>query len=304
MTVLFIGLGTMGEPMARNLHGYAGDSLTVFDVRPDVTEKLARDLSVSGLSSLASVPESVDTAVLMLPNSAIVESILQGADGLLARLAAGSLVIDMSSSEPESSKTLAAAAEQRGIDYLDAPVSGGQRKAVTGELSIMVGGTQQAFDRAEPLLQSMGAAVHHVGPAGSGDAAKALNNLLSATNIAAAAEVITAAAKFGIAPETMVTVLNASTGRSQASEVKYPNHILTGTYDSGFAYDLMLKDLRIARSLTGEITTPVTDRALAVAEENRPLLGEHPDHTELARYYETHTSIQISNTRDDERTQK
>lgn len=304
MTVLFIGLGTMGEPMARNLHGYAGDSLTVFDVRPDVTEKLARDLSVSGLSSLSAAPESVDTVVLMLPNSAIVESILQGGDGLLPRLAPGSLVIDMSSSEPESSKALAAAADQRGIDYLDAPVSGGQRKAVTGELSIMAGGSQKAFERAEPLLRSMGSAVHHVGPAGSGDAAKALNNLLSATNIAAAAEVITAAMKFGIAPETMVTVLNSSTGRSQASEVKYPNHILTGTFDSGFAYDLMLKDLRIAQGLTGGLTTPVTDRALAVAEENRPLLGEHPDHTELARYYETHTSIQISTTRDNERTQE
>lgn len=293
MSTLFVGLGRMGAAMVRR---YAVDHDTLLhDVDHAVTSGLADELGCVGLRSLEEPPPGVDTVILMLPDSAVVESVLV-AGGLLTRLPAGALVIDMGSSEPESTRRLAATARARGVGYVDAPVSGGVAKAVTGELSIMLGGSAADRARARPLLQGLGEKVLDVGPPGSGHAAKALNNLLSATNLAAAAEVLAVARGFGIRPEVMVDVLNSSTGRSQATEVKYPRHVLTGAYDSGFAMDLMLKDLAIAQRLarTHELTTPVTDAAVQIATRARQeLAGPGRDHTELARYYESVNQVSL-----------
>lgn len=230
----------------------------------------------------------MDTVILMLPSSREVEDLLLGADGLLERLSPGSLVIDMGSSEPTSTQELAERAAGRGIEYLDAPVSGGVAKARTGELTIMVGGGDAPFERARPLLERMGATIIHVGPAGAGDAAKALNNLVSAANVAAAAEGIAVATRFGIQPSVMVELLNASTGRSQASEVKYPRHIINHAWDSGFGLDLMVKDLRIASQLAEQLDVPMTVTAAAreLAEQTREQFGAGRDHTEVARLVE------------------
>lgn len=291
MTTLFIGLGKMGGQMVRN---YAPSHATVlYDVGP-AAEVLAHELDLTALESLASVPDDIDTVILMVPNSAIVESILDGDDGLLARLPRGALVIDMSSSVPASTQKMAALADRLGIDYVDAPVSGGVAKAITGELAIMVGGTTDAAARAKAHLEPMGAAIFYVGPAGSGHAAKALNNLLSATNIAAAAEILSISTKFGIAPEVMVEVINASTGRSQATEVKYPKFVLTGTWNAGFGMDLMIKDLGIARDLAKDsrVSTPITDASYDVAARARASLDRADlDHIELARYYEIENDV-------------
>jgi 3-hydroxyisobutyrate dehydrogenase len=293
MSTLFVGLGRMGAPMARR---HADRHPTVlFDVAAEAATALAAELGTRAAPTLHDVPDDVDTVVLMLPDSRIVESVLL-ADGLLDRLPAGSLVIDMGSSEPTSTRRLAESARARGIGYVDAPVSGGVAKAVTGELSIMVGGEPADVERARPHLEPLGAAVLVVGPPGAGHAAKALNNLVSATNLAAAAEVLTVARRFGIAADVMVDVLNASTGRSQASEVKYPKHVLTGTYDSGFAMDLMIKDLGIARSLAEAqgVRTPVTGAAYAAAVSARDALGGPGlDHTELARWYEQVNDVSL-----------
>jgi len=293
MSTLFIGLGRMGAPMARrHAAQYPTD---VFDVDTATATALAAEIGGRAVPSLDELPADVDTVVLMLPDSRIVESVLE-AGGLLARLPAGSLVIDMGSSEPASTRRLAELASARGIGYVDAPVSGGVAKAVTGELSIMVGGAPADVERARPHLEPLGAAVLAVGAPGAGHAAKALNNLVSATNLAAAAEALTVARAFGIAPEVMVGVLNASTGRSQASEVKYPRHVLTGSYDSGFAMDLMIKDLGIAQSLgrAQGASTPVTDAALDAAVRAREALGGAGlDHTEVARYYESVNGVSL-----------
>ena len=293
MSTLFIGLGRMGAPMARR-HA-AQHPTVVFDVAAEAAAALAAELGVPAVASLADLPGDVDTVVLMLPDSRIVESVLE-ADGLLDRLPAGSLVVDMGSSEPASTRRLAELARGKGIGYVDAPVSGGVAKAVTGELSIMVGGDPADVARARPHLEPLGSAVLEVGPAGAGHAAKALNNLVSATNLAAAAEALTVARTFGIEPAVMVDVLNASTGRSQASEVKYPKHVLTGTWDSGFAMDLMVKDLGIAQALARAqgASTPVTDAAYATAVRAREELGGPGlDHTELARFYEVVNSAPL-----------
>jgi len=282
-TTLFVGLGNMGAPMAIR---HAGAFPTaVFDLSADAVASVTGASSATVVDDLASLPAEVDTVILMLPTSRHVESVLTGDSGMLAALPTGALVIDMGSSEPGSTRTLAARAAEAGIDYVDAPVSGGVPKAVTGELAIMVGGSEEAVARALPHLEVLGASVQHVGPAGAGDAAKALNNLVSASNIAVASEALSIAGAFGIAPETMTKVLNEATGRSQASELKFPRYILTGTFDSGFAYDLMLKDMTIAMGLRGELETPVVDTVYRHLSDGRARLGAAPDHTEIARLY-------------------
>lgn len=294
MTTLFIGLGAMGAPMATNL-AKGNEPLFVFDVNPAAAHKLAETVEAQVTETLHPLPNGIDTVVLMVPNSRIVEDILTGDTGLFAQLQPDSLVIDMSSSEPGSARTLAATAAGHHLEFVDAPVSGGVAKATTGELAIMAGGSNAAFDRAKPFLSRMGTSIHHVGAAGAGDAAKALNNLLSATNIAAAAEVLSAASRFGIEPAAMLDVINASTSRSQASEVKYTKHILPGTFNSGFAMDLMLKDLKIARTLTSEagLATPITDAGFDVAHASREYAGTPPDHTEIARFYEARNNVEL-----------
>ncbi|MGN6403336.1 NAD(P)-dependent oxidoreductase [Sinomonas sp.] len=300
---LFIGLGNMGRPMALN---YApGHELFVFDADPEVAAAVAAETGATALADLASIPSHVRTVILMLPNSRIVEHVLWKEPGVLNQLALGSLVIDMGSSEPASTTELAREAAAMGIDYVDAPVSGGVAKAITAELAIMVGGEDSAVDRALPHLVPLGASVVQVGPPGSGHAAKALNNLLSATNLAAAAETLTVATSMGIAPAKMLEVINGSTGRSQASEVKYPKHILTGTFDSGFAMDLMLKDLNIARGLIDSTSSeaPVLLAARETAQRAREMLDTpHPDHTELVRYYEERSGRPLRGDRTSERT--
>ncbi|KAA9155845.1 NAD(P)-dependent oxidoreductase [Microbacterium lushaniae] len=282
-TTLFVGLGNMGAPMAIR---HAGAFPTaVFDLSADAVAQVTGASSATVVDDLAALPADVDTVILMLPTSRHVESVLTGDTGMLAALPAGALVIDMGSSEPGSTRALAAQAAAAGIDYVDAPVSGGVPKAITGELAIMVGGAEEAVARALPHLEVLGASVQHVGPAGAGDAAKALNNLVSASNIAVASEALSIAGAFGIAPETMTKVLNEATGRSQASELKFPRYILTGTFDSGFAYDLMLKDMTIAMGLRGELETPVVDTVYRHLADGRARLGSAPDHTEIARLY-------------------
>lgn len=295
---LFIGLGNMGQPMAAR---YAqGREVYVYDQNPNARTATAEQSGATPLVSLNSLPEDIEVVILMLPNSRIVEAVLRQSPGLLTRLNPGSMIIDMSSSEPGSTASLAEEADRLGIHYVDAPVSGGVARAITGELAIMVGGTDEAVEAARPLLESMGTSVVHVGPPGTGHAAKALNNLLSATNIAAAAEIICAAALAGIAPHVMVDVINNSTGRSQASEVKFPKHILTGDFESGFAMDLMLKDLRIARQIfeSNSVEAPVVLTAQTLAEDLRKKLdAAAPDHTELVKHYEQANGVLIRDPR-------
>jgi 3-hydroxyisobutyrate dehydrogenase len=293
---LFVGLGRMGEPMARRYatahaaDGHPPAPLLLHDLDPDRATRIAAEVGAEALATLDELPGDVRTVILMLPDSRVVERVLgDGTGGLLGRLAPAALLVDMGSSEPESTRRLSALAEESGVEYVDAPVSGGVAKAESGELAVMVGGTAGAVARAEPHLRPFAATLVHVGPSGAGHAAKALNNLLSATQLAAAAEVLCAAQRAGIDPADMVEVLNASTGRSQATEVKYPRHVLTGSFASGFELDLMLKDLRIALTLAAGhgLEMPVTSSTLSTVEDARETLGgPGHDHTEIVRHYE------------------
>lgn len=282
-TTLFIGLGRMGAPMA-TLHAQAF-ATAVFDLSSDAAAEVGEAGGATPITDLRSIPADVDTVILMLPSSRQVEETLSGEEGLLHRLGGGALIIDMSSSEPTSTRSLAQQAQERGIDYVDAPVSGGVSKAKTGELSILVGGSAEAVERAMPHLEVMGSTIIHVGDEGAGDAAKAINNLVSASNIAVACEALTVAHNFGIDPAKMAEVLNSATGRSQASELKITKYILPHNFTSGFAYDLMLKDMTIARGLAESLETPVTATAFDKLRTGRAQLGDAPDHTEISRLY-------------------
>lgn len=295
--VLFIGLGRMGAPMVQRLT--AAHPVLVHDADPEAVARVAQLPGAEAVADLRRPPQDLGAVILMLPNSAIVESVLLGTtaesgSGLLGSLRPGVRIIDMSSSEPESTQRLHALAKAAGIDYVDAPVSGGVARAETGELSIMVGAEDDALVAVRPLLERMGSAIVHVGGPGSGHAAKAINNILSASNLVSAAEALLTAERFGIARETMLDVINHSTARSQASEVKFPRHIETGAYDSGFYFSLMLKDIGIASTLIERygLSAPNLLEAKRSAEAAFELFGDAGvsggplDHTELARYVE------------------
>ncbi|WP_231444599.1 NAD(P)-dependent oxidoreductase [Brevibacterium zhoupengii] len=282
-TTLFIGLGRMGAPMAA-LHAKTFTT-AVFDLSNEATAQVVEEGGAIPVTDLSSLPAGIDTVILMLPSSRQVEDTLTGDNGLLRSLSEGTLIIDMGSSEPTSTQDLARQAQELGVDYVDAPVSGGVPKARTGELSILVGGTDEAVAKARPHLEVMGTTIIHVGNEGAGDAAKAINNLVSATNIAVACEALTMADDFGIEPTKMAEVLNSATGRSQASELKVTKYILPQNFTSGFAYDLMLKDMTIAMGLAHSLETPVTDVAFDKLNTGRADLGDTPDHTEISRLY-------------------
>ncbi len=289
MSVLFVGLGAMGTPMAARL-AEAGHRITLCDLREAYARDLAERLGAAHVPLADAGPAS--TVILMLPDSRAVEAVL---DRLLPRLTAGALVIDMSSSAPAATVRLAARAAERCLDYLDAPVSGGVARAETGELSIMVGGDAPAVERARPLLAALGSGITHVGPAGAGHAMKALNNLLSAVGLVAAAEVLAIGANFGLEPQTMLDVLNASTGGNHATRAKMARFVLSRAFDSGFSLQLMVKDLRTALELAQDTATPVPVSALCLQEWTAAgrALGRVADHTHIAAYVEGRAGVEL-----------
>lgn len=293
---LFIGLGRMGRPMSA--HIAKRFKTQVFDIFPAAVEAAAAESGAAPVFDLTRVTD-VDTVILMLPTSAHVEGILLGepgatSGGLLDQLETSTLIIDMGSSVPSSTQKLAQIAAERGFAYVDAPVSGGISKAGSGQLTMLVGGEHDAIERARPYLEAVGSTIVVVGGSGAGHAAKAINNLVSATNMAVATEAILRGQAAGIEPERMIEVLNASTGMSQATQVKFPQHILPGSYASNFAYDLMLKDIGIAMQIeVPDAASTLSSAAFQMLTEGRATLGDQPDHTEITRVYENLTGITI-----------
>lgn len=281
-TVGFAGLGNMGAPMAARLAA-AGHRVQAFDVSSDARARVAERGAVPA-QTLAQAASGADAVILMLPNSAVVESVVTD-PAFSAALTPGTVVIDMSSSEPASTRELAARLAEAGVFYVDAPVSGGVTGAEKGTLTVMVGGGETEVERVWPLLEVIGRPVR-AGGVGAGHAIKALNNLLSATHLWATSEAIEAGKGFGLEPEAMLTIFNGSSGRSGSTENKWPNFILPGTYDSGFGMALMVKDMRIAVQLAADNGSPsrLGEQALALWAEAAAGLYPNADHTEVARW--------------------
>ncbi len=280
----FVGLGAMGGRMISQLKG-AGE-LLVFDTDIERATQAAEVASGKAVSCLEDL-STADTVILMLPNSAIVDEVFRGGaqQGLLDILAPGALMIDMSSSTPANTIDNAKLARQRGLVFMDAPVSGGIGGAASGKLAIMAGGAHADFERARPLLERMGANVILVGDVGAGHAVKALNNLLAATIFAVTAEVFAVGEKFGLDPAIMHQVVNASSGGSFMTNIAWPKAVLQKTWDFGFALQLMNKDVGIAMSLI-DATGTETILSKASAQMWAQALSAAPqgsDMTELAR---------------------
>jgi 3-hydroxyisobutyrate dehydrogenase len=279
----FVGLGNMGTPMARRLVD-AGYVVRGYDVSADARDRAAE----AGLPVVATLGDAAasDTVILMLPSSAVVQSVVDAPE-FVASVRTGALVVDMGSSEPAATRSVSAQLAHLGLRMLDAPVSGGVGGAEAGRLTIMVGGSRQDVDRATPWLERLGRPVH-VGPVGSGDAVKALNNLLSAAHLWVTSEAILIGQRNGIDPQVMLDIFNASSGRSGSTENKWPNFVLPGGFNSGFALQLMLKDMRIATQLARECGLPsrLGESAVELWEEAASGLDPSADHTEVARYLE------------------
>lgn len=287
--VAFIGLGNMGTPMSRRLID-AGYPVMGFDLAEAARDHLVEAGGRVAASASAAV-EGAAVVILMLPSSDVVEAVLAEAE-LLEALAVGKpFVIDMSSSEPLRTRALAASLAERGLTLLDAPVSGGVSGANAGTLTIMIGGADQDVAAVAPVLSTLGRTVH-AGAVGSGHAAKALNNLLSATHLWITSEAVLAGERFGIDPTVLLSIFNGSSGRSGSTENKWPNFILEGTYDSGFGLRLMLKDMKIAVGLTEQVGVP-TQLGTDAVDLWSQVAGDYPadaDHTEVARWLRERTA--------------
>ena len=265
LTIGFVGLGNMGWPMAANLHA-AGFSLVVRDADAARQARFAAEHPDALTADSPAAFAVADIVVTMLPNGGVVRDAVLGW-GIATVLRRGALLVEMSSSDPSDTLALAADLADDGIAVVDAPVSGGVPRAVSGELSLMVGGEDADVDRAQPLLRVLGdpARQFRTGRLGTGHAMKALNNVIGAATYCATAEALMIGRRFGLDPETMVAVINSSTGRSFVSELVFAPEVLTGRYGTGFALGLMAKDVHIARSVAAAAQTDAP--AVALADE-------------------------------------
>ena len=241
-SVGFIGIGKMGWPMATNLVK-AGFDVCVADEQPGRAESFAAEVGGRGALSNRDAAAGADALVTMLPTSSHVAAALRDAS---TALTAGVVVVEMSSGVPSVTQTLAAEMRDLGVTLVDCPVSGGVARAVTGELSMMVGGDPDSFARVMPVLEAMGKSVHYCGAVGAGHAMKALNNLVSAGGFLVGIEALLIGKRFGLEPGRMLEVLNASTGTNNSTQNKFAQFVMSRSFDSGFGLDLMVKDLGIA----------------------------------------------------------
>ncbi len=294
MKIGFAGLGAIGTPMAARLA--ATTTLTVWNRTAARAEAfIAAHPGTRMAATPAELARDVDALVTCLPTSADVAAVLDGPDGLLSTLSRGALLIDCTSGDPATSRNLAARLRERGIGFVDAPVSGGPPLASTGQLTVMCGGTDEDVARARAIVAPFAAKVIHLGPVGAGHAMKAVNNALLAVNILTAAEGLVALAKAGIAPRDAVEVLNASSGRSFATEVLVPDRVLTGSYPSLFRLALLEKDIGIAHQVALDAGTD--DPVLGFVREQfralRDELGETADYIDPIRRAEQRAGVEL-----------
>ena len=261
MKIAFIGLGHMGNPMARNLlkHGHA---LKVFDVMPELVKTLT-DLGCEHATSAAKCAEDVDVVITMLPSSPHVRSVYLNATGVLSAATPGTLLIDCSTIDPHTARDVAFDAKAKSFSMIDAPVSGGTGGAEAGTLTFMVGGDNQDFEKAKPILACMGKNIVHCGGAGNGQVAKICNNMMLAIEMIATAEGMSLAAKLGMDPKIFAGIANTSSGRCWSSDTYNPypgvmdNAPASRGYTGGFGSDLMLKDLTLVTEAAKAAKHPV-----------------------------------------------
>jgi 3-hydroxyisobutyrate dehydrogenase len=291
--VCFVGIGNMGWPMAARLVR-AGFEVAVTDAVSGRARAFVDQVGGKAVASLTDATEEADVVLTMLPTSAHVASVV---DEILPSLRAGKILVDMSSGVPAVTQKIAGDLEAIGVSVVDAPVSGGVSRAVTGELAIMTGGDAAALDRVEPMLRAMGTAIHRIGPVGAGQAMKALNNLVSAGGFLMAVEALLIGQQFGLDPSLMTDVLNASTGMNNSTQKKLKQFVLSRKFDSGFGLDLMVKDLSIALEVgrNGSAPTPFSALCREMWASAASMLGKGQDHTAIAKLSEALAGVTLGN---------
>jgi len=285
MKIGFIGLGIMGEPMAKNLLK-AGHSLVVYNRSKGSVKRLVESGAEEALSP-KDVAGRTDVIITMLPNSPQVKEVVLGVDGVLEGVKPGSVIIDMSSIAPLASKEIAAKAAEKRVEMLDAPVSGGEPKAIEGTLSIMVGGKKEVFDRYYDILTKMGKSVVFCGDIGAGNTTKLANQVIVALNIAAMSEALVLGTKAGVDPEVIYNAIRGGLAGSTVLDAKAPM-VLNGNFKPGFKIDLHIKDLVNAMDTAHEIGAPLplTSLVMEILQSLKADGEGQSDHSAIIKFYE------------------
>jgi 3-hydroxyisobutyrate dehydrogenase len=294
MRIAFLGLGDIGALMASHLARDPFD-LVVWNRTAAKADEFARDYKARVANTPAAAVRDSEVVITCLPSSVEVEAVLHGDNGMLESLQKGAVLVDCTSGDPPTSRSIAAELSARGVDFIDAPVSGGTTAAKSGTLTVMWGGEQSVFDRVHSVIEAFGKKIVHAGPVGSGDALKAVNNALLAVHILSAAEGLSVLVKAGVDPKIALDVINASSGRSNSSENLIPQRVLTRAFPRTFRLALLEKDIGIAALMAEDLgaRTPLISLTAARFHEARAQLGEKADHVEAVKMVEQENGIEI-----------
>lgn len=293
--VAFLGLGAIGAPMARHLIG-ADRSLTVWNRTAARAQAFQAETGAVAANTPAEAVRNADVVITCLPVSRDVASLLDGPDGMLGAMQPGSVLVDCTSGDPATSREIARRLAEKNIGFLDAPVSGGVAGAVAAKLTVMVGGDEALLARVQPILSCFGARIVHCGAIGAGDALKAVNNALLAMHIWGTAEGLIALEKSGVRSDVALDVINASSGRSNASMNLFPERVLTRAFPRTFRLALLDKDVGIAADLAREVNvaSPLLQLTSQLFRKAHNALGEEADHVEAVQYIEREEGAVIS----------
>jgi 2-hydroxy-3-oxopropionate reductase len=286
-----VGLGIMGKPMARNLLK-AGHKLIVYDIVPQALDEIMSE-GAEGARSGKEVGEKCDFVITMVPNSPHVKAAIFGENGIAEGIKAGSLIVDMSSIDPGVSREVGTALKEKGVRFLDAPVSGGEPKAIDGTLAIMVGGDQSDFDEAKPIFDAMGSAVL-CGDIGAGQVTKLANQIVVALNIAALGEALTLSMKSGVDPDLVYQAIRGGLAGSTVMDAKAPM-MMDRNFKPGFRISLHIKDLQNALSAGQNTGTPLPLTAMAMEMMQAIKIDGHleADHSALVHFSEKLANIEV-----------
>jgi len=292
MKIGFIGLGIMGKPMSKNLLK-AGLDLMVCDRNQASVDEVTA-LGAKACENGAEMAKACDVIITMLPNSPHVKSVVMGEGGILETAKPGLTIIDMSSIDPTETRIIGEAAAAKGVDMLDAPVSGGEPKAIDGTISVMVGGKKETFDKFYDLLMHMAGSVVYVGTLGSGNVAKLANQIIVALNISAMSEALVLAAKLGASPELVYKAIRGGLAGSTVLDAKAPM-VLDRNFKPGFRIELHIKDLTNAlnASHSAGVSLPLTAEAMEIMMALKADGYEKEDHSSIVKYYEKLANITV-----------
>ena len=292
MKIGFIGLGIMGKPMVRNILKAGYTDVLVWNRSKAPMDEVVADGAVA--STPKEIGESCDVVITMLPNSPQVKEVMLGENGVASYMNPGAVFIDCSSINPVASQEIAAVLSQRGVEMLDAPVSGGEPKAIDGTLSFMVGGKQEVFDAHKALLLTMGASAVRCGEVGAGNTTKLANQIIVACNIQALSEALTLAQKAGVDPELVFQAIKGGLAGSTVMNAKAPM-MIAGNDKPGFKIDLHIKDLNNALDCAHSVGAPVpmTASVQEILQWMHNHEGGQKDHSAIAQYYEFLTGEKI-----------